>query len=168
MTIAIMATVAMSFGAIAFAKQPQAVKVGENDTEFVFQGKCASGQEYRMRAYKDVGVDKYDYAGPMGSGTIESTIPAREAKDFVCQENGKTDWIPDVAKLGEDDVEFVFAGKCANAAPYRLRAYQAMTDGKMREMFDYSGPIGSGTIRSNMPAKDAKAHVCNETAMHAK
>ena len=153
-----MTIAAIALSATAFAKQPklEAVKVGENDTEFVFAGKCVSGQEYRMRAYQEAGVDKYEYTGPIGSGKIDSVVAARVAKDYVCQENGKTAWIADVAKLGEDDNEFLFVDKCANGEPYRLRAYQALADGTMRDMFDYVGPIGSGTIRSSMPAKEAK------------
>lgn len=168
LTIAL-ALFASALSLSAFAKPPklQPTQVGENDSEFIFVGKCDSGKDYRMRAYQVAGVDKYDYTGPLGSGTINSAVPAREAKDYVCMENDRGTWKADVvSQLGENDTEFVFMDKCASGAPYRLRAYQAVSGGQMRDMFDFTGPLGHGTIRSNMPAKEAKMHVCQES-MHA-
>lgn len=155
--------VAVAMMGSAFAKHPkmEPVKVGENETEFVFVGKCDSGAEYKMRAYKDGVTDKYDYSGPLGTGTIASGVSARDAKDHVCVENKRGEWKADVA-LGENDVEFLFVDKCSNGEKYRIFSYQKMVEGKMRDFFDFSGPIGSGTIRSNIPAKEAKRHVCME------
>ena len=66
--------------------------------------------------------------------------------------------------LGNDDTEFVFAGKCPNGEPYRIFAYSQIIQGQSASMYDYSGPAGQGTIRSNTQPRTLAVRVCRQQA----
>jgi hypothetical protein len=66
--------------------------------------------------------------------------------------------------LGNDDIEFVFAGKCPNGEPYRIFAYSQIIQGQTASMYDYSGPAGQGTIRSNTQPRTLAVRVCRQQA----
>lgn len=66
--------------------------------------------------------------------------------------------------LGNDDTEFVFAGKCPNGEPYRIFAYSQLIQGQSASMYDYSGPAGQGTIRSSTPPRTLALRVCRQQA----
>jgi hypothetical protein len=66
--------------------------------------------------------------------------------------------------LGNDDTEFVFAGKCPNGEPYRILAYSQIIQGQSASMYDYSGPAGQGTIRSSTQPRTLAARVSRQQA----
>jgi hypothetical protein len=70
--------------------------------------------------------------------------------------------LPDV--LGNDDSEFVFAGKCPDGEMYRIFAYSQRIQGQTISMYDYSGPAGQGTIRSNTTPRTLAVRVCRKQA----
>lgn len=69
---------------------------------------------------------------------------------------------PSVAKIGEDEVEFLFVDKCKSGESYRLKSYKIEVNGESIQMYDYIGPRGKGTIQSDVDARQAKAFLCNE------
>jgi hypothetical protein len=66
--------------------------------------------------------------------------------------------------LGNDDTEFVFAGDCPSGEPYRLFSYQMEIDGLMQSFYDYEGPAGKGTIRTNAQPKKMLTRLCRNLA----
>ena len=66
--------------------------------------------------------------------------------------------------LGNDDTEFVFAGKCPNGESYRILAYSQIIQGQTASMYDYSGPAGQGTIRSSTQPRTLAVRVCRQQA----
>ena len=66
--------------------------------------------------------------------------------------------------LGNDDTAFVFAGYCPSGEPYRLFSYPMEVDGLTESFYDYEGPAGKGTIRTNAPPKKILTRVCNNLA----
>jgi len=62
--------------------------------------------------------------------------------------------------LGNDDTEFVFAGRCPSGDQYRLFSYQMDVDGLMQSFYDYEGPAGKGTVRTNTPPKKMLTRLC--------
>lgn len=63
-----------------------------------------------------------------------------------------------------DDETYVFAGKCANGAPYRFVAYQKNTSGKLHSYYDYSGPAGTGVVQSDTTPKVMAVRICRQSA----
>lgn len=59
------------------------------DDTFVFAGKCANGESYRLFSYqKTVGPSSqsfYDYEGPVGKGTVQSDTPPKVMAVRVCR-----------------------------------------------------------------------------------
>jgi hypothetical protein len=53
-----------------------------------------------------------------------------------------------------------FAGTCPNGAPYRLFFYEAKIEGVVQSFFDYEGPAGRGTVKTNAPPKTMAVRVC--------
>ena len=66
--------------------------------------------------------------------------------------------------LGNDDAEFVFAGLCPNGETYRLFAYTHIVNGQGISKYDYEGPAGKGTIRSNTTPRTLAVRVCRQLA----
>lgn len=66
--------------------------------------------------------------------------------------------------LGNDDNEFVFMGQCPNGERYRLFAYNQVFEGQATAYYDYEGPAGKGTIRSNSTPRTLAVRVCRKLA----
>jgi hypothetical protein len=66
--------------------------------------------------------------------------------------------------LGNDDTEFVFAGKCPNGEKYRLFSYEKYINGQAESFYDYEGPAGQGTIRSSTTPRTLSVRVCRKQA----
>lgn len=67
-------------------------------------------------------------------------------------------------KLGNDEQEFIFAGSCANGEKYRIFSYQTDVDGLTQSFYDFEGPAGKGTVRTNVQPKKMAVRVCHELA----
>jgi hypothetical protein len=68
------------------------------------------------------------------------------------------------SSLGNDEQEFIFAGHCPNGNAYRIHSYQIDIDGLTQAFYDYEGPAGKGTVRTNAAPKKMAVRVCNELA----
>lgn len=68
------------------------------------------------------------------------------------------------AKLGNDEESFVFIGKCPNDTPYRLVSYKKTASGLSQSFYDYEGPNGKGTVRTETTPKVMAARVCRQSA----
>ena len=66
--------------------------------------------------------------------------------------------------LGNDDVDFVFMGKCPNGELYRLKSYQQWINGVSVSFYDYQGPAGQGTVQTKTPPKTMAVRVCRALA----
>lgn len=66
--------------------------------------------------------------------------------------------------LGDDETESVFAGHCLNGEPYRLFFYQMEVDGLTQSFYDYEGPAGKGTVRTNVQPKKMLIRLCHSSA----
>ena len=66
--------------------------------------------------------------------------------------------------IANDDTTFIFAGLCPNGQTYRLMAYQTETEGKVRSMYDYKGPVGQGTVKTRATPKTMAVRVCRAMA----
>ncbi len=66
--------------------------------------------------------------------------------------------------LGNDEAEFVFSGQCPNGEKYRLFAYTQILGGQAASFYDYEGPTGKGTIRSNTTPRTLAVRVCRKLA----
>jgi len=66
--------------------------------------------------------------------------------------------------IGNDDTEFVFAGRCPNQEPYRIFSYQMEIDGLTQSFYDYEGPAGKGTIRTSIQPRKMIIRLCHELA----
>jgi hypothetical protein len=66
--------------------------------------------------------------------------------------------------LQNDDTEFVFAGRCPSGEPYRFHSYQIEVDGLAQSFYDYEGPAGKGTIRTNAEPKKMLTRLCRNLA----
>jgi hypothetical protein len=67
-------------------------------------------------------------------------------------------------QLGNDEETFTFVGRCANGKSYRLYAYQLDVDGLRQSFYNYEGPAGQGTVRTNASPKKMAARACIESA----
>jgi hypothetical protein len=68
------------------------------------------------------------------------------------------------AELGNDDLDFVFMGKCPNGELYRLKSYQQWINGVSVSFYDYQGPAGQGTVQTRTPPKTMAVRVCRALA----
>lgn len=61
--------------------------------------RCKNGEVYELsRNIEDVNgkqVPIYHFRGPIGKGSVQSSVPMEVAKEFVCQENGRKRWFAD-------------------------------------------------------------------------
>jgi hypothetical protein len=100
-TMTIAALVALAFASQSGnAKEPQKFKkFAEENVDFVWVGKCADGTPYRLalEQYDVHGTMKpmYDFEGPLGKGSTQSSVEPRVAKEFVCKEGGRGSWYAD-------------------------------------------------------------------------
>lgn len=62
------------------------------------------------------------------------------------------------------DDAYVFAGKCASGEPYRLVAYRKNIAGVAMSHYDYSGPVGTGTVQSETAPKVMAVRICHKSA----
>ena len=66
--------------------------------------------------------------------------------------------------LGDNEETFIYAGKCFNGEPYRLLSYQKNIAGLSQSHYDFDGPVGQGTVLSEVPPKVMAARVCRKFA----
>jgi hypothetical protein len=66
--------------------------------------------------------------------------------------------------FGNDEKDFVVTGQCSNGNSYRVRTYQMDVDGLTQTFYDFDGPAGKGTIRTNASPKKIVVRVCHELA----
>ena len=62
--------------------------------------------------------------------------------------------------LGNDDDTFVFMGRCPSGEIYRLFSYDKDVDGLKRSFYDYEGPAGKGTIKTQTAPRVVASRVC--------
>ncbi len=58
----------------------------------------------------------------------------------------------------------MFTGRCPTGNTYRIHSYQMDVDGLTQAFYDYEGPAGKGTVRTNAPPKKMALRVCNAFA----
>lgn len=63
-----------------------------------------------------------------------------------------------------DDKEFIFAGRCPNGESYRIFSYEMEIDGLTQSFYNYEGPAGKGTIRTNIQPRKMLTRLCHELA----
>lgn len=66
--------------------------------------------------------------------------------------------------IRNDETEFVFAGHCTNGKSYRIVSHQMDIDGLMQSFYDYEGPAGKGTIRTNVSPQKMLTRLCRDLA----
>lgn len=66
--------------------------------------------------------------------------------------------------LGNDEQIFVFMGRCADGAIYRLTAYEKELNGVSYSFYDYEGPAGKGTVKTETPPKTMAVRMCRALA----
>ena len=75
--------------ATALSQNRSRPKLGNDESTFVFAGRCFNGATYRLLAYQQNvdGEDKpfYDYAGPAGAGTIQTAVAPKVMVARVCR-----------------------------------------------------------------------------------
>lgn len=67
-------------------------------------------------------------------------------------------------QLSNDEETFLFTGVCQNGEPYRLFSYQKGTGDLSQSYYDYEGPAGKGTVRSDTYPKVMAVRVCRKLA----
>lgn len=70
----------------------------------------------------------------------------------------------DITKIGNDEETFTFTGKCPNGAAYRVVSYQMESEGTRQSFYDYQGPAGKGTVRTNVSPQKMVVRLCHELA----
>lgn len=70
----------------------------------------------------------------------------------------------DITKIGNDEETFTFVGKCPNGSAYRVVSYQAELEGTRQSFYDYQGPAGKGTVRTNTSPQKMVVRLCREQA----
>jgi hypothetical protein len=68
------------------------------------------------------------------------------------------------ASIGNDENEFVFAGTCHNGETYRLLSYNKVVDGQTLSFYDYEGPAGKGSVRTQATPRTMSVRVCRKLA----
>ena len=71
---------------------------------------------------------------------------------------------PSQKQLGNDEETFTFVGRCANGMSYRLYAYEMDVDGLRQSFYNYEGPAGQGTVRTQTSPKKMAVRACIESA----
>ncbi len=68
------------------------------------------------------------------------------------------------AQPGNNDIEFIFAGRCMNGEPYRIFSYEKNIDGYTKSFYDFEGPVGKGTVMTSASPKTVAERICRQTA----
>jgi hypothetical protein len=76
--------------AVAKVRTDKNTKItGNDDTTFVFAGRCPNGQPYRLFAYETEIEGKvyssYNYEGPVGQGTVRTRATPRTMAVRICR-----------------------------------------------------------------------------------
>ncbi|WP_146183352.1 hypothetical protein [Limnohabitans sp. JirII-29] len=70
------------------ADEKMRVALGNDEETFVFAGKCANGESYRLFSYKKyvhgLSQSYYDYDGPVGQGTVQSATAPKIMAVRIC------------------------------------------------------------------------------------
>ena len=65
----------------------------------LIEGKCANGDSYKLQSFRQgqngQQVNGYAYEGPLGKGSLLSSLPLEHAKRHVCKDPGVGRWLPD-------------------------------------------------------------------------
>jgi len=69
-----------------------------------------------------------------------------------------------IKQIGNNDNEFIFAGRCINGESYRIYSYDKNIDGHSKSFYDYEGPVGQGTVMTNASPKTLAERICRQTA----
>ena len=68
-------------------------------TSPLMEGTCVNGAPYKLQSCRAVhneqSVTGYAYEGPLGQGTVLSSVSVEQAKRHVCKESGVGRWLPD-------------------------------------------------------------------------
>lgn len=64
----------------------------------------------------------------------------------------------------KEETSFTFAGKCFNGKNFWMFASEKIEDGQVIPYYTYTGPVGSGTVRTNAPPKVMAQRICREMA----
>ena len=62
--------------------------------------------------------------------------------------------------LANDDDTFVFMGRCPSGEVYRLFSYDKEAGGRQRSFYDYEGPAGKGTVKTQTAPRVIMTRVC--------
>jgi len=64
-------------------------ELGNNEETFVFTGTCPNGEPYRLFSYQKnvsgLSQSYYEYAGPVGAGTVQSETPPKVMAVRICR-----------------------------------------------------------------------------------
>ena len=68
-------------------------------TSPLMEGTCANGAPYKLQSYRveqsGQPADGYAYEGPLGQGTVLSSVSVDQAKRHVCKESDVGRWLTD-------------------------------------------------------------------------
>jgi hypothetical protein len=68
-------------------------------TSPLMEGTCTNGAPYKLQSYRVEHSEKlavgYAYEGPLGQGTVLSSVSVEQAKRHVCKESAVGRWLPD-------------------------------------------------------------------------
>jgi hypothetical protein len=68
-------------------------------TSPLMEGTCANGAPYKLQSYRVEQSEKpavgYAYEGPLGQGTVLSSVSVEQAKRHVCKETSAGRWLSD-------------------------------------------------------------------------
>ena len=62
--------------------------------------------------------------------------------------------------MGNDELEFIFVGHCKAGGDYRIFSYEKVISGTLQSFYDYKGPYGQETIKSQLQPREVVALVC--------
>ncbi len=71
---------------------------------------------------------------------------------------------PNQVQLGNEEHEFIFAGRCINGKSYRIFSYEKNIEGHLKSFYDYEGPVGKGSVMTSAPPKTIAERICRQTA----
>ena len=86
--------------------------------------------------------------------------PSAHSQALVTQTKAK----PSTKQPGNNDNEFIFAGRCMNGESYRIYSYEKNIDGYFKSFYDYEGPVGKGTVMTSAPPKTVAERICRQSA----
>lgn len=70
--------------------------------------------------------------------------------------------VVDPAQLASKPVEpgITMTGRCANGDAFRLVSYDKQVEGLWKSFYDYQGPVGMGTVRTQTVPRVMASRVC--------